>query len=257
MRYTFLFIIMLLSFCSGSAQTFLTGKIHKKESTEILVSVSIQNHTQRKYDLSDEGGNYRIPAREGDQLTFSSVGFLTDTVIVTETMLSGDCPISLETRVVALPSFQVGSLSNYQLDSMARREEYKWIYEHGNVQRVEKERHGDGVGMNIDLFRNASKGDKDREKLKKRLLKEEEQHYIDYRYNREYISRLTHLKGDSLQKFMEYYRPTYDYTRKAATVDILIFINDSFKKFKTLPFPKDAAARDSVGSGPVNAAGKP
>jgi len=242
---------MLLSFLSGSAQTFLTGKVRKKGSAEILVSVSIQNHTQRKYDLSDEGGNYRIPAREGDQLFFSSVGFITDTLIVTSDMLAGDFPVLLETRIVALPSFQVGSLSNYQLDSMARREEYKWIYEHGNVQRVEKERHGDGVGLSLDLFRNASKGDKDREKLKKRLLKEEEQHYIDYRYNREFISRLTHLKGDSLQKFMEQYRPTYDYTRKAANVDILIFINDSFKKFKTMPWPNDRASRDTVERGPI------
>jgi hypothetical protein len=233
MRYTFLVLLFLLiSFC-GSAQTFLTWKVRKKESTDILISVSIQNFTQRKHDLSDEGGNYRIPAKEGDLLIFSHVGYVTDTVMVTSTMLAGDCPIYMETRVMALPSFQVGSLSNYQLDTTARREEYRWVYEHETVQRMEKNRKGDGVGVSLDLFRNASKGDQDREKLKKRLLREEEEHYVDYRYNREYISRLTRLKGDDLQKFMEQYRPSYDYARKAANVDILIFINDSFKKFRT------------------------
>ena len=242
MRYTnWLILLLLLSF-SGSAQTFLTGKVHKAGSPEILVSVSIQNHTQRKYELSDEGGNYRIPARDGDMLTFSSVGYAPDTLIVTTALLSADCPVELETRIISLPSFRMGSLSNYQLDSTARREEYKWIYEHGEQKRLEKERHSDGVGVSLNLFRNASHEDKDRENLKKRLMNEEEQHYIDYRYSREYISRLTHLKGDSLQKFMEHYRPSYDYARKAANVDILIFINDSFKKFKSMPAGSDPAA---------------
>lgn len=252
MRYTYTVILLLLISFSGLAQTFLTGKVRKKESAEIVVSVSIQNHTQRKYDLSDEGGNYRIPAREGDLLTFSSVGYMTDTLIVTPVMLAGDCPVFLETRIVALPSFQVGSLSNYQLDSMARREEYKWIYERGNVQRVEKERKGDGVGLSLDLFRNASKADRDLEKLRKRLIKEEEQHYVDYRYSREYISRLTHLKRDSLQKFMEQYRPSYDFARKAATVDILIFINDSYKKFRASP-----AALNTSSSAPNTSSSAP
>jgi hypothetical protein len=30
---------------------------------------------------------------------------------------------------------------------------------------------------------------------------------------------------------MQRFRPTYDFARKAANVDILIFINDSYKKF--------------------------
>jgi hypothetical protein len=235
MRYTYTIILLLLISVSGSAQTFLTGKVHNRESTEILVSVSIQNHTQRKYDLSDEGGNYRIPAREGDKLIFSSVGYITDTLIVTAAMLSADCPVNMEPRVVSLQSVTVGSLSNYQLDSIARREQYSWIYDRGKQKLMEKERKGDGVGVSMNILRNSSREEKDWEKLKKRLLKEEEQHYIDYRYSREYVSRLTRLEGDSLQKFMQQYRPSYEYARKAANVDILVFISDSSKKFRGLP----------------------
>ncbi len=201
----------------------------------MLVSVSIQNHTQRKYDLSDVGGSYRIPAREGDLVIFSSAGYVTDTLLITSVMLGGDYPVFLEARIVTLKSVRIGSLSNYQLDSIERREDYKWVYDHGNEKLVEKERKGDGVGVNISLFRSGSRSDKEREVLKKRLIKEEEDHYIDFRYSREYVSRLTHLKGDSLEKFMEQYRPTYDFVRKVATVDILLFINDSYIKFLASP----------------------
>jgi hypothetical protein len=48
---------------------------------------------------------------------------------------------------------------------------------------------------------------------------------------------------------MEHYRPTYDYARKAANVDILIFINDSFKKFHSLPSATDSVATGRQGAG--------
>ena len=231
MRYIFYFILLLLSSLTGWAQQFLTGKVRKKESTEILVSVSIRNISQQKYDLSEENGSYRIQAAPGDRVVFSYVGYISDTVPVTSVLLSGDYPVYLEVRPQTLQTVRVGQLSNYQLDSMARRQEYSWIYDHGEQKLVEKERHGDGVGVNLAIFRNASTIDKQRERLKKRLMKEEEDDYVDFRYSRDYVSRLTHLSGDSLSKFMANYRPSYEYCRKAATVDILIFVNDSFKKF--------------------------
>jgi hypothetical protein len=164
-------------------------------------------------------------------LVFSHVGYRADTIVVDTAMQAGDFPVYMEPRAQTLRAVEVGSLSNYQLDSMARREEYAWVYDHGNPPRIEHKRTGDGVGLSLDIFRNASKEDKDREKLKKRLMKEEEEHYVDFRCSREYVSRLTRLKGDSLQLFMMHYKPTYEYCRKAATVDILVYVNDSFKKF--------------------------
>lgn len=232
MRYTaFLIIIFLVLSHCGYAQRFLTGRVLKKDSKEFLVSVSIENKTQRRHDLSDERGTYRIQSSQGDVLIFTHVGYQADTIIVDTAMQAADYPVYLEPKAQTLRAVEVGSLSNYQLDSMARREEYGWVYDHGTPPRLERKRSGDGVGISMNIFRNASKEDQDREKLKKRLMREEEEHYIDFRYSREYVSRLTKLKGDSLQQFMMHYRPTYDYCRKAASVDILVYVNDSFKKF--------------------------
>ncbi|HXB92649.1 MAG TPA: carboxypeptidase-like regulatory domain-containing protein [Puia sp.] len=231
MRTIFYLIAILLSSLTGWAQHFLTGTVRREGTSEILVSVSIRNISQQKYDLSEENGSYRIQALPGDRVVFSYVGYKSDTVPVTAEKMSGDYPVYLVQKPQTLQSVRVGQLSNYQLDSMARRQEYSWIYDHGEQKRVEKERHGDGVGVNLALFRNASSEDKQRERLKKRLIKEEEDDYVDFRYSREYITKITHLTGDSLSRFMVAYRPSYDYCRKAATVDILIFINDSFKKF--------------------------
>ncbi|MBN9380744.1 MAG: carboxypeptidase-like regulatory domain-containing protein [Chitinophagaceae bacterium] len=241
MRYTskrtggslslYLIIAFLLVSCPGFAQRFLTGKVLKKDSKEFLVSVSIENRTQRRHDLSDERGTFRIQSAQGDMLIFSHVGYRTDTIVVDTSMQAGDYPVYMEPKAQTLRAVEVGSLSNYQLDSLARREEYSWVYDHGTPPRLERKRTGDGVGVSLNIFRNASKEDQDREKLKKRLMREEEEHYIDFRYSRDYVSRLTKLKGDSLQQFMMHFRPTYDYCRKAANVDILVYVNDSFKKY--------------------------
>ncbi|HVU58220.1 MAG TPA: hypothetical protein VHD83_24335 [Puia sp.] len=237
---TTLVIALLLLSCPGFGQRFLTGKVLKADSKEFLVSVSIENKTQRRHELSDERGTYRIQSMPGDLLIFTHVGYWADTLVVDSSMLSGDYAIYMDLKPQTLRAVQVGSLSNYQLDSMARREEYAWVYDHTTPPRIERKRTGDGVGINLDLFRNASKEDKDREKLKKRIMREEEEYYVDFRYAREYVSRLTKLKGDSLQQFMMHYRPSYDFCRKAANVDILVFVNDSFKKFMKREDPSSA-----------------
>ncbi len=232
MRYiNYLIVSLLLSAPAVNAQQFLTGRIFKKGSTEELISVSIHNITSQRYDLSEENGNYRIQAVPGDHIAFSSVGYKADTVTVTASLLTASYAVYLDIKPVTLQAVRVGELSNYQLDSIDRRKEYGWVYDRSATPHIEKERQGDGVGVGINIFRNTGSAAKERERLLKRLQKEEQDFYVDSRYNRDYVAKYTHLKGDSLKDFMKKYRPSYDYCRKAATVDILVYINDCFKLY--------------------------
>ena len=231
-NFTCPILLCLLFAIPGSAQRYLTGKVFKKNSAEVLQSVSIHNITEQRYDLSEEDGSYRIQAVPGDHIAFSSVGYKADTITVTASLLTADCPISLDVRAQTLQAVRVGEFSNYQLDSMDRRKEYEWVYDHDNSPKVARDRQGsDGVGVTFNVFRNSSSAAKQRISLKKRLEKEEEDYYVDSRYNKDYVTKITHLKGDSLKEFMQRYRPSYEYCRKAANVDILIYINDSYKQY--------------------------
>jgi hypothetical protein len=236
MRLT-IFALVLLTTSGASAQRFLTGKIYNAQSKELLVSVSIRNISQQKFDLSEENGSFRIQCAPGDKVVFTYVGYWPDTLVIEPDMLAADYPTYLDPKPQTLQTVRVGQLSNYQLDSMARRTEYSWIYDRGKQTLLNDQYKGDGVGIDINIFRNASSADKQRERLKKRLLREEEDFYVDSRFSREYVMRLTHLQGDSLQRFMMEYRPTYEFCRKAAQVDILVYINDSYKKFKEVAPP--------------------
>jgi len=233
MRYIICLLLLCLLGCVRvSAQQFLTGKVYRASSTETIMSVSIHNITQQRYELSEENGSYHIQAMPGDHISFSSVGFKADTVTVTASMLTAAAPIYLEVRAQTLQAVRVGELSNYQLDSLDRRKEYAWVYDHENTPKVARDRQGaDGVGVTLNIFRNSSSAAKQRTHLKDRLDKEEREYYVDFRYNKDYVGKITKLKGDSLTEFMRKYRPSYDYCRRAANVDILVYISDSYKQY--------------------------
>jgi hypothetical protein len=228
------FLLLCLGFSSiGFTQSTLNGKIYKKGSPEILIDVNITNLSRNKFNVSDLGGNYRIPAIPGDTLVFSSAGYLPDTVIVIASMLEDVYPVYLTPHLVSLPSVRVGERSNYQIDSLQRRNDYANVYNKKHpVKLWNEKRPGDAPGLNFSPLGFFSKTEKQKRRLKKRLATEEINYYIDSRFSPDRVSRLTRLSGDSLRLFMTRYRPSYKFCRTASNMDMLLYINDKLLLFK-------------------------
>ena len=169
-----LLMVSLVSVSSANAQLIsYRQNLCGEGSGDTLISVSIHNITAQRYDLSDEDGSYKIQAAPGDHVAFSSVGYRADILTITASLLSAACPIYLDIRPQTLQAVRVGEFSNYQLDSMDRHKEYSWVYDHFNTPRLDHDRKGDGVGVEMNIFRGASSAAKERERLQKRLQKEE------------------------------------------------------------------------------------
>jgi hypothetical protein len=224
------FLLLFFSYEGFSQQSFL-GKVHKKGGPELLMSVSIQNHTRKKFNISDMGGNFKIGAEQGDTVLFTSAGYKPDTVIVSAYMLAEPFDIYMEPHVMYLAPVQVGALSNYQMDSLERWKDYDWLAPKAKIKKIDRQRQGDGVGISFSPQFKTDE-DKQKERLKKRLDQEEQEFYIDFRFSKEYVTRLTHFKGDSLQQYMKTYRPTYSFCRDASSMDMLLYVNDTMKKYK-------------------------
>jgi hypothetical protein len=225
-------ILVLLSTPAVSQQV-LTGKVRQKATDAILASVTVVNHTQKKYNVSDAGGNYRIVASPGDTITFSSAGYHADTTYVVSSELEDKegYAVYLEPNLVELPSVLVGQLSNYQLDSMQRKEDYAWLDYTHQVRLAGDQTPTDGVGIGFSPVSYFSPEQKNLRQLKQRVKSEEKDFYIDSRFPSSYVSMVTGLKGDSLQLFMVTYRPTYKFCRNASNEDILLYINEKLKLF--------------------------
>ena len=217
----------------GFAQQELAGRVVKKGTTEILIGVTVINRNQQKSNRSDMGGNYKIPASPGDTILFSSAGYQPDTVIVSAYMFSESWLIDLSPNIVALPSVSVDEVSNYQIDSLKRRDEYRFLLDKKHpVTLMNEKRPGDGPGLSFSPLGYYSKEERNKRRLKRRLKQEEEDYYIDYKFPPARVAQLTRLKGDSLQLFLRLYRPSYAFCRKANSEDILLYINDKLSLFR-------------------------
>jgi hypothetical protein len=231
------FILLLFFSFEGFSQDLLAGKVLRKNSSETLVSVSVQNHTRKKYTQSDMGGNFRVPAVEGDTVVFTSAGYRPDTLVVRSYMFFDGFEVAMDPNVMSLKAVRVGALSNYEQDSIQRWKDYEWLKPKEKTKlldNIDRSRHGDdGIGITITPKLHSSE-EKDQFRLKKRLDQEEEDYYVDFRFSPEYVAKLTRFQGDTLKRFMRLYRPSYAFCRSAGTIDMLLYVNDSLIKFRML-----------------------
>lgn len=79
--------------------------------------------------------------------------------------------------------------------------------------------------------------------FQKRLLQQEEDKFIDYRFSKGLVRRLTLLTGNELDSFMRHYRPSYTFTKFASDYDFQLYIKKAFVRFQNglppLPFLKE------------------
>jgi hypothetical protein len=88
--------------------------------------------------------------------------------------------------------------------------------------------------IGFDLLSVASLLSKKKDKtthLQNVLLKEEASNYTDQVFSRQKVSNLTNLKGDSLQKFMDKYRPDISRLRKMTDYELVTYIKKSYAEF--------------------------
>lgn len=229
-----LILCFVFAFSSmGSAQQDLMGKVLKKGGREPLLGVTLLNARTRKYNVSDIGGNYRIPAAPGDTIFFSSAGYLPDTLIAAPYMFAESFLVFLDPHIVTLSSVTVDEADNYQMDSIKRREEYRYILDRKHpVKLWNEKRAADDPGLSFSPIGYFSTRERRKRKLKKRLMEEEQDYYIDSKFPAARVAQLTRLSGDSLRLFLVKFRPSYTFCRKASYQDMLLYINDKLSLFR-------------------------
>jgi len=217
----------------GQAQHYLFGRIFKNGRQEILPGVTIHNFSKKKYNKSDAGGNYRIVASDGDTVIFSSAGYKTDTFFLSSMPPANGYDMVLTPNIVTLATVEIDELSKYEADSAERRKNYAFLLDRKHpVKLMNEKRTGDAPGLNFSPAGFFSKKEKQKRKLIKRVMAEDEEEYIDARFPRGRVAVLTKLTGDSLHQFMLRYRPSYKFCRSADNQAMLLYINDRLIVFR-------------------------
>jgi hypothetical protein len=147
--------------------------------------------------------------------------------------------IELEPTVISLNTVTVRGNRDFKKDSIENRIAYAKQFNYkgptvmdaitGNLNKQP----GELISINpLLLIAALTKKGTPEYKFNKTLIRNEQADYVDRRFNRGVVSRITHLKGDTLSEFLIRYRPTYQFAKKTTDYDMEVYIKESFKKFK-------------------------
>jgi hypothetical protein len=208
---------LALTLQAALGQVQITGTVYDKSMQFAMRGVSVMGASGAG-TLTDSSGHYHIKLQAEDSIYFSYLGRATQKFPVKDIPIGYPFDMSLEIAVDSLPTAYVRS-SSYILDSLENRREYKKIFDYGadyltstNTPRTG----GIGVGLDLDMLFD---GKKNRRMLafQARLQWEEKEKYVDHRFTKAIVKRITGLQSPAIDTFMRQYRPSYDLIQSCET----------------------------------------
>ncbi len=187
------------------AQVEVKGTVYDKSRFFAMQGVSVLG-TNGQGTATDSMGHYKIRLASEDSIYFSYLGKQTARFPVKGIVSGYPLDISLAVNVDSLPLVVVRP-KPYRYDSLDNREEYRKVFEYSPDYFATG---SGGIGLNLDMLLS---GKKNRQMLalQRRLIEQEQDKYVDYRFNKTLVKKITGLQRPALDTFMRIYRPTYEF----------------------------------------------
>jgi hypothetical protein len=196
----------------STGQSVIQGTVHNHSEGSPLPGVSVLA-VSGKGTATDSLGHYTLRLDRNDSIYFSWLGKATARFAVKD--IPPDEPFDLEledVNVRSMPAYSVIGREYYQ-DSIRTREEYQKIFgyesQSGPASSGINGGQTFGVGLDIDNIL-SPKANNRALALQERLEEEERDKYIDHRFNRSLVKKITGFQSPALDEFMRLYRPTLD-----------------------------------------------
>ena len=242
-KWIFLYLMIMPSLSTlGQDRVLLGGIIRNAVTGDAVGSVHVLNLTDSLATISSEEGAFKIPARLGDSLVFSSIGYHTKALILSKTELFADyIEIKLAQRDYQLSEVEVNPLGTKEQfrQKFMELETDDGTIDIVGIQKPSKERREIPITEDKNeikkakyifnpasfIYGNLSKDAKARQELH-RLENEKERHRYNYqKFNEESVGRITGYEGVRLLEFMDYCNfsenQIFSYTDYELTVAIL------------------------------------
>lgn len=220
----------------GFAQVKISGRVFDISGKVPLEAVSVLSSSGNG-TASDSDGRYTIVLNEKDSIWFSYLTRPTNKYLVRTIPNKENFEIALHVYPTTLKEIRF-TPRNYRMDSIRNRQDYAKAFDFRKpgIETSINPGAGGGVGMDINSLISMFQFKKNRRMLafQERLLREEADAYIDHRFNRPLIIRLTGLRGDELNTFMERYRPNIEFTQNTSDYDFQAYIKRSFQQYTRL-----------------------
>ncbi|HEX6848631.1 MAG TPA: hypothetical protein VF144_16715 [Chitinophagaceae bacterium] len=236
-KFSFYIIVIACCFMASKAgaQSFkLRGTVYDSTKSYPIIAVSVLT-TSGKGTATNIYGEYEIDVTESDSVWFSYLNKPTIKYPVRKIVDASRFDIAIHVNVPVLKEVIVKP-RNYKLDSIQNRLDYAKAFD-WQKPKLKANVSGDmgaAVGFDInEIIRMFQfRKNKSNAAFRERLLAEEREKFIDHRFNKALVLRLTGLIGEERDSFMAYCRPTYEFCLFTGEYDFQLFIKKCYELYK-------------------------
>lgn len=215
-------LLFLLSPFVLKAQMTIVGTAYDADTRGKLKLVFVNNLTQREVDHSGQKGDFKVQAELGDLIVFTCPGYESDTLI-----LQNMRPkiVMMRPSLIVLNEVIVNARANKPEDA---RVAYSSAYSYATTNVF-------SLDGSVSLVNAFSKQSKQKRAFQKFMNTELDEKLIDQKFNKPLVTQLTKIRGQLLEDFMSYYRPTYSQVLAMNDVDLRTYIINSYNAYIKLP----------------------
>jgi hypothetical protein len=229
----FLLLFLIIKSTPVTGQYKIRGTVYDSTRTYPVELVTVLS-TYGRGTFTNANGEYAIEVSEKDSIWFSYLNKPTVKFPVLKILNPLRFDISLQINVPILKEVKIRP-RNYRQDSLQNREDYAKIFNYRKPGlRAVTPQYGAAAGFDVNEIINAFRFKRNRalQSFQNRLLLQEQEKFIDHRFNKGLVRRLTLLSDQALDSFMQIYRPTYEFALLTAEYEFQKWIKDSGERFK-------------------------
>lgn len=231
-----LLLSQVLSLDSALGQITISGTVYDSSKLYVIPGVSVYS-TSGSQTVTDSIGGYHLPANEKDSIYFFYNGKPTlkfpVKTITNYTAFDISLRVKVKEKYKLLSPVTVFS-NSYQMDSLQNREDYYKLFGAEKPTLRSTYDPGGAAGLDLDELIGMFRFRRNKQSLafKNMLIQEEEERYVDYRFSASTVSRVTGLKGDTLEKYRRLYRPSYFFVVNSTLAQFYEYVLNTSYMFK-------------------------
>ncbi len=233
-RYFLNTVLLLVITSSLCGQVRVSGRVYDISKYRPLEAVSVLT-SSGSGTITDSLGRFSIILRDNDSIWFSYLNRPTPKYPVKTIPDVRNFEISLHVSSTELKTVKV-TPPNYRLDSIQNRLDYAkaFNFHKPGISSSFNVGPAGGVGLDLDEFISIFQFRRNKRMLafRNQLLKDEEDRYIDHRFNRALIIKLTQLRGEALDTFIKNYRPPIEFVETSTDYELQDYIKKCFSHFQ-------------------------
>lgn len=202
----------------------LKGVVFKEGTVQRMGKVLVADLTNTALTSSDDLGTFQLQCAMGDTLLFRQKDYADKKVAITN---QNTVMVYMQTNI---------NLNQVDIKGLSKKQELQQVMGEYNSQGI----YSNGkpsLGSTIlsplnglyDLF---GSGPKQARRFQRYASNEMEQTAVDRRFTRPLITRITGLKDDSLQTFVQSYKPSYEDIKAWNEYDLINYIRRSYTDFQ-------------------------